>query len=399
MNISKIPQRYLNISAIIIFVSRIATSILGAISLILIFRYLDEQSQGYYYLVLAVVGIQLFFDFGMATAVSQEITSLRARFAGQGFVEIKSFIVCAMILYFVVGCILGASVYFYGNTLLSEKTQYSSQSWLGISILIFISYLLSGAISVVNGFQHVIEYSALVSCKTLTYAGSLCIFIALFNDVNLTILYALLSSIIVTTVLLLIFYGRKLLETHSIKLSGYQWKLSIFVFQGKLMLSWFSGYMLSHGLVIWVDYEFDIETAGKYGVVLQIITFSSSLLFSILSTAQTTIGNYFAAGDKDRAMKLFFNRVKVIFFILSWVIALGLIFYNFFDLTSVSWILDRLLMKIISFDHPSINVNGVKLLSCFIFSNSKRDPYALWGMVQVSLIYTILILRVNHESY
>ena len=84
----------------------------------------------------------------------------------------------------------------------------------------------------------------------------------------------------------------------------YHWRDGLLLFQAKLMVSWFSGYMLTHGVVLYVNYHFDIIEAGKFGAASQVITYVASFIFSVLYVSQTTIGNYLGQGETDKALIL-----------------------------------------------------------------------------------------------
>jgi O-antigen/teichoic acid export membrane protein len=386
----------LNSATFITLLGRVLSSIFGMLLLFIILTYTSEQLQGYYYLVLAVVGIQLFFDLGMTTAVSQELAWIRANssYGGNRGLVITGFIFSALKLYFLISFVLVIAVYLYGHVVLSESNEFNNFYWALISLFVGLSYFTSGLLSISNGFQHVTNVAMLTSIKSIINIIVSGFFLYLTSDINLSIFLGLLSSVLLTLFIFIYLYIDQLLEFRGSPSVKYYWRDGLLVFQTKLMISWFSGYALTHGMVLYVNYHFDIIEAGKFGAASQIITYVASFIFSILSVSQTTIGNYFSQGETGKALELFKNRV---FFIFLFLTVFFLFFISIFQvLSGYNWF-DLIILRI----PDSGSFIWISLLLLITLSNYslssffralKEDPFWIFGILQLFFLYSYLYL-------
>jgi len=386
----------LNSAAFITLLGRILGSVFGLLLLFIVLTYTSEQLQGYYYLVLAVVSIQLFFDLGMTTAVGQELAWIRAN-SGHDVSQravITGFIISALKLYLLISFILMMMVYLYGHVVLSENNEFDSSYWILISFFIGLSYFTSGLLSISNGFQHVVNVAILTSVKSIVNIIVSGFFIYLTSDINLSIFLGLLSSVLLTLFIFIYLYIGQLFELQKSPALNYNWRRGLLIFQMKLMASWFSGYMLTHGVVLYVNSHFDIVEAGKFGAASQVVIYVASFIFSILSISQTTIGNYFSQGETGKALELFKNRVFIVFLSLM---VFFLIFASAFQvLSGYDWF-DSMILRMpdsSSFIWISllllITLGNYSLAS--FFRSLKEDPFWFLGILQLSFLSIYLYL-------
>jgi len=385
----------LNSAALIALSGRMLSSLFGMLLLFVVLAYTSEQLQGYYYLVLAIVGIQLFFDLGMTASVSQELACIRASSnQKKRDAVIAGFIVSALKLYFLIASVLSVIVFLYGYIVLSENKEFNTFYWILISFFIGVSYFVSGLLSIINGFQHVTNVAILTSLKSVTNIIVSGVFLYLTLDVNLSIFLGLTISVILTIFVFIYFYIDRLHLLREISLIRYDWKGKLLFFQIKLMISWFSGYVLTHGLVLYVNYHFSIVDAGKFGAASQAITYIASLLFIALSTAQTTIGNYLSGGKVQEALDLFKNRLSIVFSLLIVFFGLFSLIFQFFS--GYDWF-DSLILRVPGSESfiwiaflLLVTLGNYSLAS--FFRALKTDPFWILGFFQLLFLFMHLFI-------
>ena len=294
---------------------RVINLLLGFLLLFIVIAKLPSEEQGVYYNLVALVSIQMIFEMGMSQSISQKIAAVRAsgiynqesNFSARklgGILKKISFI------YFLLSMILVAVVfqyvYYFGSVY-----ELSLTDLILLSLLIGLSYFLSGINAVLDGFQKLVAVASSRALKSTTFLGALVSLIITDTEVADAVIIALTASVIIGLLIQtknIMWLTRFLLMKNHVYFS---WRKEIFSFQWRLGVAWITGYLLTHGYVLFIGAVFGLSESGDIGLLLNIVNTVTSITFVVVSTSLTTVGFLLERAGEAAADKLLLGRCKI----------------------------------------------------------------------------------------
>ncbi|MEP7106641.1 MAG: hypothetical protein ABI760_01640 [Ferruginibacter sp.] len=303
--------------------ARLIQAVGGIISIVFIANYLNKVEQGYYFTFGSILAIQIFFELGLSTIITQFVAHEMANLVWISSTELggsaiaisrlssllhfcfKWFAVVAFILLFIL--ILAGYLFFtrYGGK--SEPVNWELP-WVIISISTACSLMVSPILAFFEGLGKVKDVSIIrviqQCCQILVLF--IC-FIAGFKLYSSPIAYivtllATSACIIFSNKILLLQYIWKQLKTWKVN-----YKMEIFPYQWRIALSWISGYFvfqLFNPVIFATDGPM---AAGQMGLTLAVLGGILSVSLSWVNT-RVPLFSRLIARREYAALDIAFNR-------------------------------------------------------------------------------------------
>lgn len=316
----------------------------GLVTLFFIAKCLTKIEQGYYYTFGSILAIQIFFELGLSSIITQFVAHENANltweneFSFSGSNEsssrlssllrftIKWFVFIAFFMF--IGLIISGYFFFgkYGKNEIYVDWQIP---WIILSITTSLSLMVSPILAFFEGLGMVKEVAKIRLLQQIIQLVLIFIFFSSGFKLYSSPIAAILAFSIVP---LWIFFKSK------IKLLIYIWKslgewlvnykLEIFPFQWKIALSWISGYFIFQ---LFNPVLFATEgpvVAGQMGMTLTVLNSIYALAFSWISTKTPVFSNLIAKKEFNQ-LDILFNRTlfqSLSLNILGLIMFFGLIF-------------------------------------------------------------------------
>jgi len=299
-NLKESIVRISGIDSAILFTvaSRLVQGLGGIIAVYFIAKYLNINEQGYYYTFASILALQVFFELGLSTIITQYTSKY---FSGLEIIDkkivgdviklsylssilllsIKWFCSAAVLLFFLLSFV--GSCFF--NSMQTDQVNWF-YPWIMTCFSTSLILLSTPLISFIAGLNK-IEYTSKVTFYQ--YLFQLVFMIVFFRfgfGLYARPLSLIISIIIVFLLLYKSVYFSMFFDLFKKKLNSYQisYKKDIFPYQWKITVSWLSGYLIFQ-LFNPVIFAFDGSVAaGKMGMTLVMLTGIQTVAISWIST-------------------------------------------------------------------------------------------------------------------
>lgn len=329
--------------------ARIVQSVAGVLLVFIIASFLTAEEQGYYFTFNSVLSIQVFFELGFTTIITQfvahEVSHLKElkdhTYEGEQYYKsrLSSLLHFSIKWYGIASLLFLFIVVFFGLMFFEGADEVVSwkMPWLLISIATAVKMFQSPITAILMGLDKVTEMNKIVFFQQLITPIVLCV--GLVCKMKLYVLG--LSSI--ATILVWFYYICKP-ATMSLLINVYKEPIldrvryvsEIFPYQWRIALSSLSGYFIFYFLTpILFKYQGAI-VAGQVGLTISIISTVQAMSMSWLNTKTPLYSRLIALKQYDELDHVFAKTMKQMLSICSCLMilaALVLTFIDYIDLT------------------------------------------------------------------
>lgn len=295
----------------------------GVVTIGLISLYLTKEEQGYYYTFGSILAVQVFFELGLTSIITQYVAheaihiiwksdkeffgppESLSRLASLLLLCLKVFSILAAFLFI----LLSVGGYLFFSAYKANQTTVNWQiPWVTTSIATALMLVVNPILAVFEGLGQVKEIAKLRMKQQILSLVSVILILVLKGGLyaqgvaNLLSFFLLVGSIVFSHRKQLIFF----IISHIDK-----WKISyrkeIFPYHYKIALSWISGYLIFQ---LFNPVLFATEgpvVAGKMGMTLAALNGISSISMSWISTKITLFSSLIAKRE-HKALDTIFNR-------------------------------------------------------------------------------------------
>jgi O-antigen/teichoic acid export membrane protein len=302
----------------------------GVGTVIFIARFLSKEQQGYYYTFGSVIAIQIFFELGLSSIITQYVAHEMAglHFETDGTLTgdpknqsrvssllrfcIKWFSIIALV-FFLVLLIVGFFFFtnFHDNAAVSWKGP-----WVILALATSGFLLFDPVLAFVEGLGKVKEIAKMRMVQQSVYVLSVITFLILGFNLYSSALATLLSFLSIAGMLLFSdkFY---LLKTIWYLKSDWQvnYRQEIFPYQWKIALSWISGYFIFQLFNPVIFATEGPAAAGQMGITLAALNGVIGLSMSWINTKIPVFSGFIANRKYEELDKLFFRSFSQSLFI------------------------------------------------------------------------------------
>ena len=271
----------------------------GLVLILIVSRYFDLTDQGYIYTFTSIAAVQVLFEMGLVTALTQlaahEMAQLRwTEGVPQGpatpmarvryLVRFTSLWFSAAGICLFVGLAWAGLAYF---TLTSngQISGHVTRSWIALVSAVGVGLLVSAFLGLLEGLGRVSRISLV---RLMQFGvGAVIGLVAAANGAGLmTLAFQAWSSVIVGALCLWLFFRRGFRALWGVSINGPMpsWRRDILPFQARIAISWISGYLIYQLMIPWVFATAGPEAAGKLGMSLQILTAISSIAIVVVTS-------------------------------------------------------------------------------------------------------------------
>jgi O-antigen/teichoic acid export membrane protein len=333
----------LDASIVFTIIARLIQGIGGIFTLLLITKFLDKNEQGYYYTFASILSIQIFFELGLTSIITQyvahEVAHLkwkdnthlegdeyyRSRLASIIKLGIGWMLFISAILFFVF--LLAGQFFFHRyNSHLQVRWQ---AAWLILSISTTIIIVINLLFAILEGLGKIKEVSQLRLLQQFCQLAS--VFILFYVDLRLLASgLALLFSAIITFIALILSSHLKLIK--NIWKEKTPWKINyrkeVFPFQLRIALGSMGGYLIYQLINPVLFATQGAILAGQMGATQAVL---NGILLVSLSWFSTKVALFstLVARQKFVGLKLFYKKnlfVSVLVSVLGICAFIGLAF-------------------------------------------------------------------------
>lgn len=377
--------------------SRIISASGGLITLVFIALFLSTEEQGYYYTFGSIIAIQIFFELGLNSIITQyaahEVAHLEwesktklsgdiqhlSRLASLLHLCVKIFIPIAVILFIVleVSGYIFFSRYHHGDEIVSWQLP-----WMLVAFSTSLMFLVNPILAFIEGLGKVKEVAILRFIQQLINVLTIGVILLVGGK-----LWALGTASLISFIIL----SGGIIFTHKIQLLKFIYRAKqswiigyrkeIFPYQWKIALSWISGYFIFQ---LFNPVLFAIEgpvVAGQMGMTLAALNGISSLSMSWISTKVPVFSQLIALKNYTTLDRIFNKTLKQLslvnlIFLTIFILVINLL--NYFEVTLVNRFLPII---------PLILLCMVTLTNQFIFSWAtylrchKEEPFLVNSIV------------------
>lgn len=261
--------------------------------------YLDNRSQGYYYLYLNLASIQVFVELGLGTFLVNYSSALRERGTktnsklGSLLKKVVSYARYNSGLYIFI-----ASMYVY---IFGDEYMYKDNIHYTLIYIIIIALDVSKIplLSIVSGCGDIVEVYRMKTVKALLEAVVLWVALKFGFGLNALIVAASISLVIV--ILFLNYIKRNfflsILKSYNPE-SQVNWMTDIFPMQWKMGLSWISGWLLFSSIVPISFKLIGPVEAGQIGMTLSMVLGLASASSMVVNAVSPKMAKYAALRDR-----------------------------------------------------------------------------------------------------
>ena len=298
----------------------------GVILIFSIVRYLSEIEQGYYYTFGSVLAIQVFFELGLSSVITQYVAHEKSkltlvnkcsfigseealsRVASLLHFTVKWFSVISVLMF------LGLTMYgfYFFKTFDNSHIDVNWQiPWLILAFTTSISLFFSPILAFFEGLGMIVD---VVQMRMLQYLFQLFFTIILlhFGFKLYSVPIAAIISILIIPIWIILSGKIILLNFIWQQLGDFRvnYKLEIFPYQWKIALSWISGFFIFQFFNAVVFSTQGAIIAGKMGITLVILNSIMSLSFSWIST-KVSVFSIMIANKQYLELNQLFNRTLI----------------------------------------------------------------------------------------
>jgi O-antigen/teichoic acid export membrane protein len=311
-----------------VFLFRLWTVFSGLVVLISVPLNLSSSEQGYYFLFVSILALQVFFELGLNQALIQFVTHEYYKNLEKLKVTIQFFknIYKYIAIMYVVSLVVGGLIFFKNDAFFFEKNYY---------LIYLILILLNGF----NIYQN-INLCFHDSCNRMEHSyrhrliqsliGNILLIVMLYCGMGLWSFIALpLSSVFLSSIWL-----RKNKLTYDvegpIKVNYKKIAKEILPFQWRIAVSWISGYLVFQLFVPMTYKQYGAIEAGKLGLTMAAFNAMLSVVMGITSAKNPDIIKNIVQGDKKKLMKILIKLISItgLLVLIFSIIIITIIFYG-----------------------------------------------------------------------
>jgi O-antigen/teichoic acid export membrane protein len=389
-------------------ISRIIQGAGGILSIVIVVKYLNKVEQGYFYTFSSILAIQVFFELGLSSIITQfvahEFANLKwisptkydgsdvsmSRLSSILHFCVKWFSIVSVFLFI----ILVACGFMFFNKYGSQKEDINWLTpWVIISITTAVSLIFSPILSFLEGLGKVKDVAKI----RFIQQSSQIIFLFVFLISGLKLYSSPLSSAITLLIVpvYLIFSDNKKLLFYTWRLLK-EWKVNyineIFPFQWRIALSWISGYFMYQ---LFNPVIFATEgpvVAGQMGVTLTVLNGILALSLSWINTKVPLFSNLIAKKEFYLLDSIFNKSVKQSSFMCF--LCITILVFGVFLMTNFGISLGNRFLPMF----PLILLSLTTLVNQFISSLAtylrchKKEPFMMFSIVMGIMTATSTIV-------
>lgn len=306
--------------------ARLVQAVGGLISIIFIANYLNKVEQGYFFTFGSILAIQIFFELGLSTIITQFVAHEMANLTWVSSTEldgsvkamsrlssllhfcVKWFAVISFILLFIL--LLAGYLFFTRFGKNNEPVDWE-MPWVIISISTACSLMISPVLAFFEGLGKVKEVSKIRLVQQCCQISILFVcFIAGFKLYSSPL--AAVVTLLVTFACIIFSYRKLLLQFIWNQLKDWKvnYRIEIFPYQWRIALSWISGYFifqLFNPVIFATDGP---VVAGQMGLTLAVLTGILSISISWINTKIPLFSRLIAKKEYTALDKAFNKTVK-----------------------------------------------------------------------------------------
>lgn len=383
----------------------------GLLSIILISSFLSKEEQGYYYTFSSIVAIQVFFELGLNSIITQYVAHEAAHLQWKSATELtgssdhlsrlSSLLQFCLKLFGILCIVLFVVLYVAGSIFF---THYNSGAeniswqwpWLLLAAGTALMFFVNPILAFLEGLGKVKEVARIKILQQCVCIVAIVLLMLLKGGLFVLSAISLVSFIILTGSIL--FSYRRGLLIFIYKAKGVAevnyWK-EIFPYQYKIAISWISGFFIFHLFNPVLFATEGATVAGQMGITLQALNGISTLSMSWITTKVPLFCSLIAKKEYTALDRSFNTIIKQLAAVSSILLLLFMSFITIVDLVNHP-LANRFLPLI-----PLIFLCVVTFVNQFIFSWAtylrchKQEPFLVNSLVGgiLCVFSTILLGR------
>ena len=326
----------------------------AAFSVIFIARYLSQDEQGYYYTFGSIIAIQVFFELGLTTIITQfvahEASFLKindniiegvkrhqSRLASILSICIRWYSIISIFLF----VLLLISGYIFFTTYNKEECDISwSWPWLLLVVGTILQFIIAPLVSFIEGLGYVKDIARFRLIQQIIQP--IVMWGGLYLDVGLYVpgADALIRTLVIITLIIKSPILKIICKIRRIEITDKVSYISeIFPYQWKIALSWISGYFVFQ---FFNPVLFAFEgalVAGKMGMTMQALNAIQALMLAWINTKVPRLATFIARKEYKELDDLFyltFKQILLLGFIVIFIFYLTIAIIQYFDLSFFS---------------------------------------------------------------
>jgi hypothetical protein len=287
---------------------------------------LTPIQQGYYYTFSSLIAIQLLFELGFTTIITQFVAheksklewhelsligdqNAKSRLSSLLKFSLKWFLALSILLFF---ALLIIGIIFF--TKFNQKTE--NVNWLMPWVILVFSTALNLIVSFILSFYEGLGKIEIVSkLKFYNVILTSIIFILLIMFKANLFSFAISSFVGTFFVIFLLFFSeaREIISNifnNKIVNTTISWRKEIFPYQSKIAISWISGYLIFQLFNPVVFSTFGAKIAGQMGLTQAVINGIFAISNSWLVTKVSSFSTYIARKEYKTLNNVFFKTLK-----------------------------------------------------------------------------------------
>jgi len=314
------------------------------ISILLILKYMNPETQGVYYTMMSLIGIQVIFEMGLSTVLSnfffQEFTKVhinhfgrivgclnsRNRILGVYEKSIKWFRYIGVVFFF-----LSLPIGYW----VLNKASLEINDWLGGWILIVVSITLNFFITPLisleigsGGLKNIYKIEAFSSVLSAIF-----LWVLIINDLGI---YGIFLGIFFRFFIFLNFFFSKrkflffqLFKFHEKFNLFINWRKEIWPMQWRISISWMAGYFIFNSFTPIVLYFRGPVEAGKIGLAVSLVSAITTLTLIWINAISPRMGGYVSERKFEDLNSIFMKYfiISILFSLFCVIILLVIIYY------------------------------------------------------------------------
>lgn len=320
--------------------ARIVQAFTGVASIFFIAQFLTKAEQGFYYTFGSIVAIQVFFELGLTTIITQyvahELAGLKwkdstnlegeernhSRLAHLLRFSVKWYAVIGLLLFFV---LLGVGFIFFGYYSKSDDDIQWQIPWVLVCIGTVLNLFISPLLAIIMGLERVKDVMKMRFYQQLIIPLSTWIGLAIGFHLYVLGIASILSVIYVFSYVSLTNIRSILKNLWKVRITErVSYMREIFPYQWKIALSWVSGYFIFQLFnPVLFAYSGPV-VAGQMGMTISVLNGINAFSYSWINTKVPTFSKLIALKDYTDLDRIFNSTIKQMF-----IVCLGLLLVMF----------------------------------------------------------------------
>lgn len=305
--------------------ARVFQAVSGVVNILFIARFLSEVEQGFYYTFASILAIQIFFELGLNSIITQyvahEASHLSISDSGE-FVgpakhrsRLSSLLHLSIKWYSIIAGFLFVVLLFAGMAFFREFNSSNDVSWIIpwsiLSLTTTLSFIINPFLAFLEGLGKVKEIAKIRLQQQLFSTFLLWICFALGTK-----LYAAGISNLIGLLFIIILIRKKKFTILFAKIWSYldsdriNYKTEVFPYQWKIALSWISGYFIFQLFNPVLFAKEGPVIAGQMGMTLSVLNGILALSISWISTKVPSFSGLIAQKKFSLLDNLFSRTLK-----------------------------------------------------------------------------------------